>query len=108
MRYWREGLVSLAASAAFFVIQEALFPLAALPKWLGAVAVFVVAAMLVHVLTRGKTDEPPAAGPLSNNEIGGTLDAKIEGSRIAPGNQVLSNNKIGGNANIRIKDSDLS
>lgn len=110
MGYFKAGLVSLAASALFVVLDIQLLGWGGLPRWLGATAVFLVACALLwrlHPSSENKASEGRTA--LSNNRVGNDFEADIEESKISSGNSrsVLSNNKIGKNAKVRIKKSQI-
>lgn len=107
MSAWASVLSSVAASAVFFFIEPQLLALKEPWRLIGTAAVFVASAALMFYFQRRVPPQKQTNGFLSDNEIGKSLTARLDGTELssAPTSKVLSGNKIGGNADVNITDS---
>ena len=108
MGYLKSGLISLAAAAAFLVIDTTVLSLAPTYKWAGACAVFVLSALLIWILPSKERHENGKGGNvLSGNVSASDTKMKVEDSKLRPKKDanILSGNKSGGKIEIEVKNT---
>lgn len=100
-------LTSVAASAAFYLIEPHVLALVQPWKAVAVLAVFILSSGIALYLNRRSAAEDSGdRSIMSGNQVERDMTAKIDATEVAqPANKVMSGNIVGGSANFDIKDS---